>query len=294
MTNYLSAFTTPWVLTGGVVVLVAALLLTLLVRRPLATTGRRAAFFGFAASGGAVALATLFREPPQVWCTGCLVADWGLPRLLNGQLGTEGLLNVVLFVPVAFFAVLIWRTPVITVLVAALGSLLIELLQPMLGVGVNDLTDLATNLAGAMIGSATAAVVLLAADSLAARRFLTGRTVRVVVGLLVVAAVLIGIPVGLAAHRQSQARAHLTQLFAGTTLADYRRHADSDWIAKRHAFNSQNGTPSEVAYATSTVARTRFTWSTFGLTHCLIAEWTPKAFTATDEVGASCRAPFHS
>ncbi|MCE1175050.1 MAG: VanZ family protein [Propionibacteriales bacterium] len=294
MTNYLSAFTTPWVLTGGVVVVVAALLLTWLVRRPLATTGRRAAFFGFAATGGAVAVVTLFREPPQIWCTSCLVADWGLPRLLNGQLGTEGLLNVALFVPVAFFAVLVWRTPVVTVLVAALGSLLIELLQPMWGVGVNDLTDLVTNLAGAMIGSAAAAVVLLIADSLTARRFLTGRTVRVVVGLLVVAAVVIGIPVGLATYRQNHAHAQLTQLFAGTTVADYHRHADTDWVAKERVFKAQNGTPSEVGYATSTVARTRYTWTTFGLTHCLTAEWTRIAFSVTDEVGANCRTPFHS
>ncbi len=294
MSNYISAFTTPWMLTGVAVLFLLVAILTWALRAPLRNGARRAGFFGFALASGSIVLVTLIREPPQPWCVGCVVPDWGLPRFLNGDLGTEGLLNVALFVPAAFFAVLVWRAPVRTVAAAALGSLMIELLQPMIGVGVNDITDLATNIAGAMVGASAGAVVMLIVDSATQRRFLTGRTVRVAIGVVVVAALTLGAPTLLADHRQAQAHAQLTTLFAQTTLADYRKHADSDWLPRRLAFNAANGSPPEEAYATSKVARTRYTWTPFGVVRCVIAEWTPTGFTATDDAGASCRTPFHS
>lgn len=204
MTEYVTEFTTPWVLTGVSIVLAIAVVITLALRHPLGSTGRRWSFFAFVVSAGIVVVATLVREPPQVWCTGCLVPDWGLPRFLNGDLGAEGVLNVALFVPVALFAVLIWQTPILTVIVAAMGSMVIELLQPMLGVGVNDLTDLAANAAGAIIGATAAAMLLLIADSLRARRWFAARTVRVIVAVVIVAAMVSGIGRLLALHPRAQ------------------------------------------------------------------------------------------
>jgi hypothetical protein len=204
VTEYVTEFTTPWVLTGVSIVLAIAVVITLALRHPLGSTGRRWSFFAFVVSAGIVVVATLVREPPQVWCTGCLVPDWGLPRFLNGDLGAEGVLNVALFVPVALFAVLIWQTPILTVIVAAMGSMVIELLQPMLGVGVNDLTDLAANAAGAIIGATAAAMLLLIADSLRARRWFAARTVRVIVAVVIVAAMVSGIGRLLALHPRAQ------------------------------------------------------------------------------------------
>ncbi len=204
MTTYVTEFTTPWVLTGVSIVLAVAVVITLALRHPLGSTGRRWSFFAFVVSAGIVVVATLVRQPPQVWCTGCLVPDWGLSRFLNGDLGAEGVLNVALFVPVAFFAVLIWQTPILTVIVAAMGSMVIELLQPMLGVGVNDLTDLAANAAGAMIGATAAAVLLLIADSVRARRWFAARTVRVIVAVVIVAAMVSGIGRLQALHPRAQ------------------------------------------------------------------------------------------
>ncbi len=200
----MTEFTTPWVLTGVSIVLAVAVVITLALRHPLGSTGRRWSFFAFVVSAGIVVVATLVRQPPQVWCTGCLVPDWGLSRFLNGDLGAEGVLNVALFVPVAFFAVLIWQTPILTVIVAAMGSMVIELLQPMLGVGVNDLTDLAANAAGAMIGATAAAVLLLIADSVRARRWFAARTVRVIVAVVIVAAMVSGIGRLQALHPRAQ------------------------------------------------------------------------------------------
>lgn len=294
MSNYVSVFTTPWMLTGVVVLLVAALVSTWVIRRPLASTARHVGFFIFAMAAGSILLVTLFREAPQGWCTTCLVADWGWPRLLNGDLGTEGLLNVVLFVPAAFLAVLVWRAPLRTVALAALGSGVIELIQPMLGVGVNDLTDLATNIAGAMIGAAAGAAVMVVVDSITARRFLAGRVLGVVAALVVVAVITVGVPHWLATQRQAQAHAQLERLYAHTNLADYRKHADTDWLAQRLTFSADSGNPTEEGYSTAEVARTRHTWTIFGATRCVISEWTATGFTLTDDAGAACRAPFHA
>lgn len=294
MSTYISAFTTPWMLGGLAAVFVLAAILTWALRVPLASGARRAGFFGFAVTAGAIVLVTLVREPPQTWCLNCWAPQWGLARFLNGNLGTEGLLNVILFAPAAFFAVLVWRAPVRTVAFAALGSLAIELMQPMIGVGTNDLTDLVTNTAGAMVGATAAAVVMLIVDSVRHHRFPVARTVRVLASVVAVTALIAGVPSLIANQRQTHAHAQLIQMFAQTTLSDYSTHADSDWLAQRQAFFVASGNPIEEGYATAEVARTRYTWTTFGAVRCIIAEWTPTGFNARDEAGAACREPFHS
>ncbi len=134
---------------------------------------------------------------------GCLVPDWGLSRFLNGDLGAEGVLNVALFVPVAFFAVLIWQTPILTVIVAAMGSMVIELLQPMLGRRERSHRPCGQR-RGAMIGATAAAVLLLIADSVRARRWFAARTVGVIVAVVIVAAMVSGIGRLQALHPRAQ------------------------------------------------------------------------------------------
>lgn len=294
MSNYINAFTTPWMLAGIATLLVLAMALTWALRTRLASNARRVGFFLFVLAAGSIILVTVVREPPQTWCPNCLVPDWGLPRFLNGSLGTEGLLNVVLFVPAAFFAVLVWRAPLRTVAVAAVSSLMIEVVQPLIGVGVNDVTDLATNVAGAMVGAAAGAATMLIVDSTKQRRFLAKRTVAVTVGVVVVAALTLGVPTLLANQRQAQAHTQLTKLYNQTTLSDYRAHADTEWQPQRTAFWVANGTPTEETYVTDTVARTRYTWTTFGVVRCVIGEWTPGGFVVIDAAGLACRTPFHS
>lgn len=294
MSTYISAFTTPWMVGGIAVLFVLAAVLTWALRVPLASGARRAAFFGFALACGAIVLVTLVREPPQTWCLDCWTPDWGLPRFLNADLGTEGLLNVVLFVPAAFFAVLVWRAPMRTVAVAALGSLVIEAVQPMIGVGVNDVTDLTTNVAGAMVGATAAAVAMLIFDTVKQRRLPVARTVRVMVAMVAVTALVVGVPSLIASQRQSRAHAQLTRMFAQTTLSDYRKYADNEWLAQRQAFHAANGSPTEEAYTTATVARIRYTWTTFGAVRCIITEWTAAGFSAHDDAGRSCQTAFHS
>jgi glycopeptide antibiotics resistance protein len=85
-----------------------------------------------------------------------------------------------------------------------MGSMVIELLQPMLGVGVNDLTDLAANATGAMIGATAAAALLLIADSIRSRRWFVARTVRVIVAVVIVAAIITGIGSLLALQPRAQ------------------------------------------------------------------------------------------
>ena len=182
MTNYVSYFLGPQVLGWLAAVLVIAGGLTWLLRRRLGRPGRQALFFLFLMSLGLVVVVTLLREPWLGACPDCL-AEWGLAKVLAGRVSTEVWLNVVLFVPLALFATLLWRAPWRTAGAALLLSLVIEVVQPLVGVGANDLMDLVANTSGALIGAGAGAVVLLIADALRRRDVGPGRVARVVLSI---------------------------------------------------------------------------------------------------------------
>ncbi|MGC3955915.1 MAG: VanZ family protein [Propionicimonas sp.] len=246
-------------------------------------------WFGFLVSLGLVLVVTLLREPWSGACWQCL-AQWQPERVLAGRVGSEVWLNVVLFLPVACFATLLWRAPWRTAGAALLLSLTVELVQPLVGVGVNDLMDLVANTSGALIGAAAGAVVLLVGDALGRRRIGLGRIARVVLSIGLGAAVLVGGPAWAASTRQSDAVERLDQFFAGTTLADYQANHDA-WDDRLFEVYRDTGGPTMVTRNTDEVARTRFTWNIYFAVRCVVAEWRPDGFAAVPGTGSTCTAP---
>ncbi|MGC3994743.1 MAG: VanZ family protein [Propionicimonas sp.] len=291
MSNYLGVFLAPRMLLGLVAVLGAAAVLNWL-RRERYAGWRRVGFFAFCASLGVVLLATLWRETPQGGCPVCLT-DWHLDKLAPGTFGTDVALNIALFVPPAVLATLLWRAPVRATLAAAAGSLAIEVIQPLIGVGANDAVDLLANTAGAALGAIAGAIILAIADLTAHRRVGTGRVVRLAVTILAAGAILLGYPAWAASSKQAAATAQLDALFAGTTLADYQAHRDTTWGQKLLDFSTRNGPLTAVAYRTDQIARERFTWTRYFTSRCVIAEWTPTSYATLQESGQDCTTNFH-
>lgn len=173
MANYLSYFLTPTLAVNLPILVAASLALTLLVRGRLATRPRRVLFFLTALSLGVIVHVTLLREPPGGRCLECL-NYWSTDRLLSGQLGTEVPLNIALFVPLGLLATLLWRRPWRFAAFAAVLSYAIEIAQPLIGVGSNDMRDITANTFGAFVGAGLGVAVLIVKDSLALRPCLSG------------------------------------------------------------------------------------------------------------------------
>lgn len=92
--------------------------------------------------------------------------------LLNGFSlhGVSELFNALLFVPLAWCAVLATRRPLAVLVSAVALSALIELLQPIVGRGMCETQDLFNNSAGAVVAAALAAGYVALRDRVAIRR----------------------------------------------------------------------------------------------------------------------------
>jgi hypothetical protein len=200
-------------------------------------------------------------------------------------------LNIVLFVPPAFFGTLLWPAPLRVTGIAALCSLAVELAQPLIGVGANDAMDLLANTAGALIGAGAATAVRLLRDLLVDRRVGLARVAKLAVGVAVAAAVGVGGPAWAASAGQAAAVERLDQLFAGTTLADYDRHRDTTWDAELADLVRESGRPTAISYRGETKALERYTWQVYFAVRCVIAEWTPTGFTTVQLSGGACTDP---
>lgn len=263
-----------------------ATILTCALPARFATTPRQVGFFLCAFSGAIVIVTTLLRREPTGPCFACL-GDWGLVRVLAGRINLEAWLNVALFVPPAFFATLLWRSPWRMVLVASLSSLAIELAQPMVGVGVNDLMDLITNTAGAALGAAAGAVTLLVADTVRERRFDWARAGRVGLSLALGVAIVVGVVVGIGISRQRTATDRLQHHFAGTTLRDYETHR-TEWDQKLAAVRRGSDRPTMTRLDYDAATQVWFTWNIYSTIRCVAAEWTPTGFDTISLSGAAC------
>lgn len=291
MNNYLSYFLTPYFALTGAITIAVAFGVTVALRGRLGTPGRRMLFFLAAASLGGIIQTTLLREPPQGPCLPCLTS-WGLTRLITGNLGTETALNIALFVPLGLFATLLWRTPFRVTGVAALTSLAIELTQPLLGTGANDLTDLAANTVGAFIGAGVATAILLVRDTATSHRLDGRRLAKLGISVAITAALALGLSIGGANAIQASGAQQLHTMFAGTTRADYQ-HNQQTWQAKLETFWKANRQPTNDGYDDKTVAIQRFTWSFYWTTRCVTARWDPHGFTTQTDSGGQCTAPLH-
>ncbi len=291
MTNYLTYFLTPSLVLNGPIILAVAIALTVALRARLATVGRRLLFLLTTLSLGGILQMTILRERPTGTCWECL-SQWPVDRLISGQLGVETALNVALFVPLGLFATLLWKAPFRVTGIAALISLAIEIIQPLLGSGANDLGDIATNTLGAFIGSGFATTILLVRDTITQRRLDVARATKLATTLALTAGAAFGLSIGGANAIQASGAQQLNTMFAGTTLADYK-HDEDAWAPKIEAFWKANRTPTNDAYSDNQVALQRFTWTFYWTTRCVTAHWDGQGFTTEQGSGSQCAERLH-
>ena len=289
MTNYLSYFLTPSLALTMALAAITSAVITFALRTRLRTTPRRLTLFTILVSVAGIVQFTLLRETPQESCAACL-AQWPVDRFLSGQLGPDVMLNAILFIPLGFLATLLWKAPIRVIAGSALLSLAIEILQPLIGVGSNDLMDLAANTFGALLGSGVATAVLIARDRVSTGRLDGGRLRRLLACCLVVTSLAGGLSVGGSTIIQSSGATQLHEMFDGTTLRDYRRR-EEDWEPQLRAFWQANRMPTADAHSSDTVALHRFTWTFYWSTRCVTARWTDNGFGVDQGQGAQCAQP---
>lgn len=293
MKNTLAYFLTPTLFWSGALTVLIAAGATWAARRRLGSPSRQLLLFAVLLSLGLILSATLFREPLYGFCLSCLAepdfwGDWGLPRLADGAFGTEVRLNVALFVPLGLTATLLLKAPFRVTGVAVLLSIGIELIQPLLGVGANDLMDLAANSFGAFLGAGAAVLIRLTWDTATKRRFDRRRWAK----FIAVAAITTGIVLGGSAwganSRQLAGARQLEAMFAGSTLADHQRDRDSAWLPELEAFWKVSGMPFADGYSDEIVAQDRFTWKFYLATRCVTARWEADSFSTVLGSGSDC------
>ena len=286
MTSYLGYFLTPTLAINATIILAIVIGLTIALRNRLGTVARRVLFFLTAASFGGILQLTLLREPPNGTCLDCLTR-WPLDRLVSGSVGLDTALNIALFVPLGLFATLLWKTPLRVTGAAALISLAIEVTQPLLGSGANDLADVATNTIGALIGAGLATTVLLIRDTVTSRHLDVRRLTKLAITVAVTIGITLAISIGGANAIQASGANQLGAMFAGTTLADYKRD-EGAWAPKLEAFWKANRSPTNDAYSNDHIALQRFTWTFYWTTRCVTARWDSQGFTTQLGNGSQC------
>lgn len=289
MSNYLSYFLTPALAVNLLILAMVSLALTLLARGRLATTPRRVLFFLTALSLGVIIHVTLLREPPLGSCLECL-NNWSIERLLSGQLSTEVLLNIALFMPLGFLATLLWRKPWRVTAFAAVLSYAIEIVQPLIGIGANDPSDIAANTFGAFAGSGLAVAVLIVKDTIAFRRVPVRLAVSFLVTVALTVAAVLGLSVGVASALQADGAEDLESVFAGTTLSDFQAN-EEEWSSKLGTIWEQNRMPRDEVHSDDMSMQHRFSWTFWLSTRCVTATWTADGFTTTAGQGGDCRQP---
>lgn len=244
-------------------------------------------FAGFASIAMIVAV-TLFRDglPNEIHLAG--LADWstdGLDDLSRDPLGSsQFVLNVALFVPAGLVWAWVVRRQSLVVLAALLaGSLLIESVQGVTGVGANDVADVVANGLGAALGVGAATLIreLVRTNGVefsSRTRMLAG----VATGMCLVVAVA-GWFVG-AARRQDSVEHALRQRFANTTIDDV-----DTWLADDpELLWSAVSDRSDGSRRFEDAIEVRYPATFFSLHRCVFVTWTDTSVTFTKASGRDC------
>jgi hypothetical protein len=219
-------------------------------------------------------------------CIECL-ADWRIDRVANGSVGTETLLNVLLFIPPAFLATLLWPHPWRVASMAALLSLGIEVVQPLLGVGANDVLDVLANTVGASLGAWLAWALGFVRVSVATRRIDIGEAAKVgAAAAVAVTVAMLGSAWG-ADMRQTTVVERLERVFAGTNLDDYVAWAALDQLS-REVFMRGPAWPTD-ASIDATAAHVTFPTRFYLSGRCVIAIWDQDGFSTARADGPACQ-----
>ena len=273
-----------------IVLLVAVGVLTWWLRRSGRTQQTFAALFAALASICLIVAVTLVRDGWPRQLSFDRLTDWstaGFERLRSDPFGSsQFILNIALFVPAG--AAWAWMTRRPGVVAAALvgGSVLIETVQAVTGLGAPDVADLVANSVGAFVGVGAAVLVARVQrrrpDSTPAPR----RRALVAAALVGVGAVAIALMFIGADRRQRSIEHELQAVFSGTTKADIDRWNASGTMLEE-VFDAVSVFADGTEYATDEV-KVRYPASFFGLHRCVFVVWTPTSVRFERESGDAC------
>lgn len=243
-------------------------------------------FAGFASIALIVAV-TLFRDGLPSAIHLASLADWstdGLDRLSRDPLGSsQFVLNVVLFVPAGLVWTWVVRRSLAVLAALIAGSLLIESVQGVTGVGASDVADLVANGLGAGMGVGAAVLV----RELVRTRGLefSSRTNRLagVATAVCLVTLFAGWFVG-ASRRQDSVEHALRQRFANTTIDDV-----DAWLADDpELLWSAVSDRSDGSRRFEEAIEVRYPATFFSLHRCVFVTWTNTSVTFTKASGRDC------
>lgn len=161
------------------------------------------------------------------------------------------------------------------------------MIQPLIGIGGNDLTDLTANTFGAFLGAGMATTILLGRDAITEHRIDQRRLGKLATTSVVTIGLALSLSIGGARAIQSTDSSRLEAMFSGTTLADYKKNEEA-WGRKIQASLRAERMPTVDSYSNDTVAVQRFTWTFYWTTRCTIARWDAHGFTTHASSGSQC------
>jgi hypothetical protein len=272
------------------VLLVAAGVLTWWLRRSGRTRHGFAALFCSLASVCLIVAVTLLRDGwPRHFSLGGL-AHWssaGYDRLSSDPFGSsQFVLNIALFVPAG--AAWTWMTRRPGAVAAGLvgGSLLVESVQALTGLGAPDVADLVANSIGALVGVGAAALVSRARGHRARLMLSPRRRAIAVVAVLAFGAAAVTLLFVGADRRQRSVERELRAAFAGTTKTDIDRWNVNNTMLDQ-VFNAVSVFADGTQYSPGEV-KVRYPASFFGMHRCVFVVWTPTSVRFEHRSGDAC------
>lgn len=246
-----------------------------------------------ALSISAIPAATLLRTDDHPYLQWDALAHWapsGLQRFASAAPSSaEIILNAALYVPAAIVVVAfrVLRPPACLVVLVALSSA-IECIQGLLGLGVPDVADIASNTTGALVGTWLGCAYLITLQQ--TRRLEWRSEARwVAATTLIVAAFELSVPY-LARSDLDRLADEARDRWGDMTLADYRR------LEGRPDLNTKlfelGGIFSDGSRSTRAGVVVRFPATFLGIHQCVLVEWSSTGVNVTTERGADCSAVY--
>jgi len=256
-------------------------------RRPGHTTA--VSWTALFCAAGLVLGVTLFRDGIPHTVLPQALTQWPMDQtqqvLSDPFASTQVLLNVLLYAPVGLLLARVTGRPLMSWGALAVASLLVEMLQALLGAGANDLSDVAANAVGAAVGTACAALLVWARPG-AAERSSRRHMVEWAGGWAAGLALTVGTAHLLAQQRADQLRGTLAETFRGTTLTDYQRWQTGDLLEQR-VFAAV--TPrADASDSTANAVTVRYPASVLGVHRCVLVTWRAAGVSIAVDAGSPC------
>ena len=273
-----------------VVLLVAAAVLTWALRRSGRAHQSFAALFASLASFCLIVAVTLLRDGLPEQLSLARLTDWssgGFDRFRSDPFGSsQFILNIALFVPAGAAWAWMTKRPGVTAAALAAGSVLIESVQAVTGLGAPDVADLVANIVGACSGVAAAAIVGRVWAERGESTPSPRRRAIVAAAVLGVGSVALTVMFVGADQGQRSLRHELQAAFEGTTKADIDRW-NAEGVMLEEVFGAVSVFADGTQYSPDEV-KVRYPSPFFGLHRCVLVVWTPSSVRFDLESGDAC------